>query len=256
MDQEHIVDTDLIAEMVALAEVGGGDVVLEVGSGVGNITESIAKVAKHVYAVEKYREFEPVLRTRFRRRRNVEVIFGNVLDIRLPPFDKVVSNPPFSICEGFLQKLAPSGFKLGALIVPMSFAQTAIARPGHPRASKLSIFASAFFDMKVEKVIEPDAFFPAPAFRCALLKLMPFDTRDMMTLITRQILIQRDKKAKNALRTALIAVHRSRDKPISKLEARKIVEELNLEPGIGDAKVAALSTGQVMRIIRALRDSL
>jgi len=256
LDQEHIVDPNLISEMLVLAEVGRGDVVLEVGSGVGNITESIAKVAKYVYAVEKYRQFEPILRAKFRGRRNVEILFDNVLDIRLPPFDKIVSNLPFSICEGLLQKLALSDFMLGALIVPMSFAQTITARPGDPKASKLSIFTSAFFEMKVEKVVEPDAFFPATDFRCALLKLMPYDTKDMMTLITRHILIQRDKKAKNALRTALIDAHKSCNQPISKLEARRIVEALNLEPSIQDAKIAALSMGQVMRIIRALHGSL
>lgn len=256
LDQEHIVDPNLISEMVDLAEVGRDDVVLEVGSGVGNITESLAKIAKHVYAVEKYRKFAPILRTKFRGRRNVEMIFDNVLDIHLPPFDKIVSNLPFSICEAFINKLSLSDFKLGALIAPMSFARTITARPGDPKASKLSILTSAFFDIKVEKVVEPDAFFPAPGFRCTLLKLMPYRAGDMMTLITRQMLIQKDKKAKNALRTAIIDAHKSCNRPISKLEARKIVEALNLEPSIEDAKIAALSMGQTVRIIRALQGSL
>jgi len=256
LDQEHIVDPNLISEMVALADVGGDDVVLEVGSGLGNITESLAKIAKCVYAVEKYRQFEPILRAKFQGRRNVEMIFDNILDIRLPPFDKIVSNLPFSICEGLLQKLATSEFKLGSLIVPMSFAQTITAKPGDPKASKLSILASASFVMKVAKVVEPDAFYPVPDFRCALLKLMPYDAKDMMTMVTRHILIQRDKKAKNALRKALTDAHKSYDKPISKLEARRIVETLNLEPSIEEAKIAALSMGQIMRIIRALQGSL
>jgi len=256
LDQEHIVDPNLITEMVALAEIVREDVVLEVGSGVGSITESIAKIAKYVYAVEKYRQFEPILRAKFRGRRNVELIFDNILDVHLPPFDKIISNLPFSICEGLIQKLALSDFKLGALIVPMSFAQTITARPSDPKASKLSIITSAFFDMKVVKVIEPDAFYPAPDFRCALLKLMSYDTRDMMTLITRHILLQRDKKAKNALRTALIDAHKSSNKSISKLEAKRIVETLNLEPNIEESKIAALSMGQIMRIIRALQGSL
>jgi len=256
LDQEHIVDPNLISEMVALAEVGRDDVVLEVGSGLGNITESIAEIAKRVYAIEKYRQFAPILRAKFRGRRNVELIFDNVLNIRLPPFDKIVSNLPFSICEGLLQKLALCDFKMGALIVPMPFAQTIAARPGDPKASKLSLLTSAFFDVKVEKAVEPDAFFPAPGFRCALLKLMPFDTKDMMTIITRHVLVQRDKKAKNALRTALIDAHKSCNKPISKLEARKMVEALNLEPSIGESKIAALSVGQIVRINRALRGQL
>jgi len=242
--------------MVALAEVGRDDVVLEIGSGAGNITESIAKIAKHVYAIEKYRQFASILRAKLRGRRNVETIFDNVLEISLPPFDKIVSNLPFSICEGLLQKLAPSEFKLGALIVPLSFAQTIAARPSDPMASKLSLLTSAFFDIEVVKVIEPDAFFPSPGFKCALLKLMPYETNDTMAMIIRHVLIQRDKKAKNALRTAIIDAHKSRNQPIAKLEARRIVEALNLESSIEDAKIAALSMSQVLRIIRTLQDSL
>jgi len=254
LDQEHIVDRNLIFEMMDIAKVCKDDVVLEVGAGMGNITDLISKVARHVYAVEKYRQFEPILRDRLKGRHNVEIIFDNILNIRLPFFDKIVSNPPFSICESLVQKLIHSNFQLGALIVPMSFAQNITAKTDDPKASKLAILASAFYDMNIEKTIEPDAFYPAPDFRCTLLKLMPYDTKDLTVLVTRHLFLQRDKKSKNALRMALIDAHRFCDTAISKLEARRIVDTLNLEPSIKEMKIGALSKDQILRIIRALRN--
>jgi 16S rRNA (adenine1518-N6/adenine1519-N6)-dimethyltransferase len=256
LDQEHIVDRGLIYEMVDVAEVGRCDVVLEVGAGMGNITDLVGRAARHVYAIERYRQFEPILRARLKGRRNIDLIFANALNMRLPSFTKIVSNPPFSICEGLLQKLIHSDFKLGALIVPLSFAQTITAEGDDPKASKLSILASAFYGMKLEKAIEPDAFYPAPDFRCALLKLMPFATKDLMTLVTRHIFLQRDKKSKNALRKALIDARGLNDMATSKLEAKRMVEALNLEPGIGEARIGALSKGQILRIIGALRSTI
>jgi 16S rRNA (adenine1518-N6/adenine1519-N6)-dimethyltransferase len=256
LDQEHIVDRDLILEMVDVAEVSACDFVLEVGAGMGNITDQVAKVARHVYAIERYRQFEPLLRARFKGRRNIDLTFANALNMRWPSFTKIVSNPPFSICEGLLQKLIHSNFRLGALIVPMSFAQTITTEGDDPKASKLSILASAFYNVKIEKVIEPDAFYPAPDFRCALLKLVPYDTKDLLALVTRQIFLQGDKKSKNALRKALIDAHGLNDMAISKLEAKRIVEALNLEPSMGEMRIGALSKEEILRIIRALRKTI
>ncbi|RJS88918.1 hypothetical protein CW700_06115 [Candidatus Bathyarchaeota archaeon] len=65
----------------------------------------LAEVAGRVLAVEKNRKFLPLLRERTAPYGNVELILGDVLRMKIPPFDKLVSNLPFSICEALIQRL-------------------------------------------------------------------------------------------------------------------------------------------------------
>jgi 16S rRNA (adenine1518-N6/adenine1519-N6)-dimethyltransferase len=254
LDQEHIVDPKLLTEMVDLAEITESDIVLEVGPGIGSITELMAERAKYVYAVEKDRQFERVLRDKLQGRCNVGIVFCNVMEIKLPSFDKIVSNLPFSICESFLQKLVHSDFELGALIVPISFAEIITAESD--RVSKLSIMASAFYKMEMIRAIGSDAFYPAPDFRCALLKLTSYDANDIVTAVIRSLFRQRDKKAKNALRTALIEAYRSLERELPKLEARRTVETLDIEQRTLETKIGALSKDGILQIIKAVRNYL
>lgn len=256
LDQQHIVDPDLLDDLVSLAEVGRDDTVLEIGPGIGNVTELLAERARRVYAVERDRRFEKILQDRFGARGNVDVVFSSVLDIRLPVFDKVVSNLPFAICEGVFQKLCGSSFKVGALITPVTFARTITAKPESPEASRLSMMSSAFFETSVGRLIEPDSFYPAPGFRCALVKVRPYDAVDLVTVAARQLFLQRDKKGKNALRKALLEAYGERGKTMSKLAARRIVEAMRLDPSILETKIGAMSGDRILQVIQELRRSL
>ena len=105
LDQFFMIDPFTIEEMVELAKVNKNDVVLEIGSGFGFLTEVLAKKAKKVITIEIDKRFERILKREFKKFKNVQIIIGNALNyISKLKFKKIVSNPPYRICEPLMHK--------------------------------------------------------------------------------------------------------------------------------------------------------
>ncbi|NIW13903.1 MAG: methyltransferase domain-containing protein, partial [Candidatus Thorarchaeota archaeon] len=71
------------------------DVVLEVGAGLGFLTKLLSPACKKVIAVEVDPKLIKILRSELRNLDNVDIIEGDVLDISVPQFNKMVSTPPY-----------------------------------------------------------------------------------------------------------------------------------------------------------------
>ena len=242
--------------LISAAEVTKGDVALEVGAGCGNITLTLAEVAGRVLAVEKNRKFLPLLRERTAPYGNVELILGDVLRMKIPPFDKLVSNLPFSICEALIQRLILQDFKLATVITPTSFAETVTAGEENPHYSRLTLIANAFFTIEVLREIGPDAYYPPPATSTSLLRLKPRAADSPELSVLQQILLQGDKKLKNALREALISSYHLLGESLTKRKARERVQLMGLEEEVLEERVARLSLSHLRLLVQRLRGSL
>jgi 16S rRNA (adenine1518-N6/adenine1519-N6)-dimethyltransferase len=101
LGQHFLVDENLLGVIGRLAELGPGDVVLEVGPGLGVLTAYLADRTQHVHAVELDRSLEPALREALASRGDVELHFGDALQLDLAALDpaptKLVSNLPYNI---------------------------------------------------------------------------------------------------------------------------------------------------------------
>ncbi len=101
IDQVFMSDDRTLERIVDLAEIGKADSILEIGTGTGNLTRLLAKRAKRVITIEIDERLKPVLEEKFRGK-NVQFIWGNALRVlgeRKLKYDKLVSNPPYAICE-------------------------------------------------------------------------------------------------------------------------------------------------------------
>ena len=101
LGQHFLVDENILGVAGRLAELDERDVVLEVGAGLGVLTEFLAERVAHVHAVEVDRALEPHLRERLGARQNVELVFGDVLALPLGSLDpvptKLVANLPYQV---------------------------------------------------------------------------------------------------------------------------------------------------------------
>jgi len=203
-DEQQLIDEEVIANLIDFSGVGGDDVVLEVGPGVGNITEGLLRRAKTVICIEKNPKYIPVLRERFKHHPNLDVVLGDALHEKLPSSDRVVSNLPYMICEAFLQRTFRMEMKSAAFIVPSGFAKILEARAGEPEYSKLSLLAQLFYDQGVHMEVPPSAYLPAPRAETCIISLVPRESSTVADEALKQLFRQGDKLAKNALREALI----------------------------------------------------
>jgi 16S rRNA (adenine1518-N6/adenine1519-N6)-dimethyltransferase len=204
-DQHFLTDTGYLDSIVDASELKSEDVVLEIGAGIGNLTERLARKAKKVIAIELDPVLVNILHDRFDDIENIEIIVGNALNIDFPEFDKVVSNLPYSISSEITFKLLRHKFKLGILMYQYEFAARMVSHPDCKDYSRLTVdtfyFAEASILMKVPK----GAFQPAPEVDSSVVKLVPrpapFEVRDEAFFLdfVAAVFNQRRKKLRNAI---------------------------------------------------------
>lgn len=101
LGQHWLVDENILQVIGRLAELEAGDVVLEVGPGLGVLTVYLADRVRRVHALELDESLEPLLRDRLAGRDNVELVFGDALDLLDAGFDppplKLVANLPYNV---------------------------------------------------------------------------------------------------------------------------------------------------------------
>ena len=179
--QNFLIESRILDQITRLAELTPDDLVLEVGTGPGNLTHRVAEVARHVVTVEIDVGMHTLARDLLGNRTNVRLIHGDVLDTksRLNPevcekLDvalvdnivsfKVVANLPYNITTPFLSSLllrygAPD---LMVLTVQKELAKTLVAKPSTKDYGALSIVMQLLAEITLERVVGPTCFWPKP----------------------------------------------------------------------------------------------
>jgi 16S rRNA (adenine1518-N6/adenine1519-N6)-dimethyltransferase len=165
-----MVDEGLLEEIVTYAAVKEGDSILEVGGGTGNLTEKISKKSK-VTVMEKDRDLAAGLRRRFKGDPSVTVVEADAVKVAYPPFNKIVSNIPYSISRDLLERFILEGFEVAVLVVQREFAHKLMAKPGHDSYRMVSVLAQTTCQIEYLKDIPPEAFDPIPKVRSAAIML-------------------------------------------------------------------------------------
>lgn len=248
LDEQQLVDEEAVSRLVASAEIEPGDTVVEVGPGVGNITEALLSAAGRVIAVEKNPKYAPVLLDRFRGSTKLEIITGDALKIGYPKHDRLVSNLPYMICEAMMQVLPRLSFRAASFIVPEGFGQKITSTPGVAGYTKLSYFTQLFFEVDKVETLPSSSYLPEPGTSTWIVSLKPKEPETMEKRVMRELLLQRDKIVKNGLREALIRAGCCE----TKREARSKMAHMVFPGKIWGKTVSALSLMELMRVEDAL----
>ncbi|HDQ71450.1 MAG TPA: 16S rRNA (adenine(1518)-N(6)/adenine(1519)-N(6))-dimethyltransferase RsmA [Chloroflexi bacterium] len=183
--QNFLVDPVVLQKIVAAADLTSDDVVLEVGAGVGNLTERLALAAAHVVAVEMDRDLIPVLRSTLARFDNVTLVEGDILDLNpadllgdfIPPLRyKVVANLPYYITSAILRHLLETTYKPCQMVLTMQWevAKRIVARPGD--MSLLAVSVQFYGQPQKLFRIKAGSFYPAPQVDSAVVRIDLYDT--------------------------------------------------------------------------------
>ena len=240
LDEQQLVDQSIIIRLVDAANVTTNDTVIEIGPGIGNITELLAKKSLQVVTIEKSQKFIKPLKERLQRFPNVEIIEGDALKIKWPNFDKLVSNIPYSVAEALIQRLTSVRFDIATLIVPKKFSNTLTYRREDNEFTKLSFISSLFFVVHEIFTIPVSAYFPEPRTRTVIITLQPLQSVQPWDLVLKKILLQQSKKTRNALKESLIQ-STVPSYPSTKRNAEKFIRNLNLNPRLMEKRVARLT---------------
>src|SRR3989344_4247193 len=172
--QNFIIESSVIEKMLEAAELKQSDVVLEVGSGTGFLTQELLKHCK-VIAVELDDVLAQLLNEKFSREiesKKLVLIHGNILATKLPKFNKVVCLPPYNISSLLMNFLILHNFKSGVLVLQKEFAQKILSEPGFADYNHLSVELDYGFKSKIIlNSIPPTNFFPKPSTFSSIIKI-------------------------------------------------------------------------------------
>ncbi len=205
LGQHFLIDDRVVDRQVALACIRPGEKVLEIGPGMGNLTEAILSAGAEVIAVEADSAFCRFLERRFGPR--ISLIQADAVKAFLPEFDKVVANLPYQISSPITFKLLEHGFVMAVLMVQREFAERMVAEPGTRDYGRLSVGVHYRARCEIAFNVSKASFWPQPAVDSSVVTMTPrkpsFSVADERVFydVTKAIFSHRRKKVMNALAT-------------------------------------------------------
>lgn len=215
LGQNFLIKRGIVDEIVHAAELTPGEPVLEVGPGIGTLTQGLAQSEADVTAIELDRRLLAVLDTTLASYDNVRIIHGDVLKLDVPsimnhkPF-KVVANLPYYITTPIIMSLLESKLPIERLVVMVQkeVALRMVAKPGTKDYGALSVAVQYYTEPDIVLDVPPKSFLPAPAvtssvIRCVLRDKPPVDVIDekLFFRVVKAGFAQRRKTFSNTMKT-------------------------------------------------------
>lgn len=205
LGQNFLIDETALEKMVSAAELQAGDEVLEIGSGIGNLTEQLATRAGHILAIEKDERYFPILRERLgghlqphtktpSSKANVQLVFADALRFNfqeiLKPGYKVVANIPYYITGKLIEMLVTAKKRPSKIILLLQkeVAQRIVAPKGE--LSILALSVQLYANPKIIAEVAKESFYPQPKIDSAIIVLdilpeprLKVDEKDFFSII-------------------------------------------------------------------------
>lgn len=241
--QNFLIDSNILEKIIAAAEVTKEDCVLEIGPGIGTMTQYLAENAREVIAVEIDKSLIPILADTLSPYENVTVINADILEVDINKLVqeknngkpiKVVANLPYYITTPIIMGLFESHVPLKSItiMVQKEVADRMQVGPGTKDYGALSLAVQYYARPEVAAYVSPECFIPKPNVGSAVIKLEryeepPVQVEDetFMFKIIRAAFNQRRKTLINGLSNAS-------GLPVTKEQALEALEKMELSPTI------------------------
>ena len=237
--QNFLTDTHVLDRIIEASEITKDDFVLEIGPGIGTMTQYLAEAAREVTAVEIDDALIPILKDTLKEWDNVTVLHGDILktDIRKIADEKnqgrpikVVANLPYYITTPIIMGLFESHVPVDSItvMVQKEVADRMQTGPGSKDYGALSLAVQYYAEPKIVANVPPNCFMPRPKVGSAVIRLTrhqnpPVTTLDekLMFRLIRASFNQRRKTLSNSLKN-------SQELPYSKEEVETAITECGL----------------------------
>ncbi len=255
--QNFLIDGRVLDRIVQGAGITKEDDVLEIGPGIGALTQVLCEAARHVRAVEIDRELIPILEKSLSDYDNVDVINADIMDTELRdlypgPF-KVVANLPYYITTPIVMKLLESDADIESItvMVQKEVAERMQAAPGGKDYGVLTLSVAYHAEAEIIANVPPNCFMPRPDVSSAVIKLRrrsePAVTPrspDHMFRLIRAAFSQRRK-------TLINAVSNDVSLGLPKAELEAALQELGLDTRIRGERLSLQDFSDLSDILTA-----
>ena len=246
--QNFLIDTHVLDKIIAAAEIGPNDFVLEIGPGIGTMTQYLAESAREVVAVEIDKNLIPILEDTLSAYDNVTMINDDILKVDIQKLAeeknggkpiKVVANLPYYITTPIIMGLFESEVPLSSItvMVQKEVADRMQTGPGSKDYGALSLAVQYYAEPYIVANVPPNCFMPRPAVGSAVIRLTryekkPVEVKDpaFMFKLIRASFNQRRKTLQNGL-------HNSSELQLPKEKVVQALEEMGLPAAVRGEKL-------------------
>lgn len=238
--QNFLIDGHVIEKIISAAEITKEDTVLEIGPGIGTMTQYLAEAAGKVYAVEIDKNLLPVMAETLAEYDNVEVVNDDILKVDIAALVgdvsrlKVVANLPYYITTPIIMGLFENHIPAGSItvMVQKEVAARMQAGPGTKDYGALSLAVQYYAQPYIVANVPPNCFMPRPNVASAVIRLTrwenaPVKVKDekLMFKLIRASFNQRRKTLQNG-------IHNSSELPYSKEQVVEALKAMGLPESI------------------------
>lgn len=246
--QNFLIDTHVLEKIIRAASIGSDDVVLEIGPGIGTLTQYLCENARQVIAVEIDDMLIPILGETLKDYDNVKIVHNDILKVDVNEIVseypgssiKVVANLPYYITTPIIMGLFESGVPIDSItiMVQKEVAERMQAKPGTKDYGALTLAVQYYADAKIMANVPPNCFMPRPAVGSAVINLVKhkekrYDVKneDMLFRIIRASFNQRRKTLQNGLNNAA-------NLPYTKQQIAEAIEKMGLPTAVRGEKLS------------------
>ena len=262
--QNFLIDTHVLEKIISAAGITKNDCVLEIGPGIGTMTQYLAENAGHVVAVEIDRNLIPILKETLADYDNVTVINEDILRVDIKALAeeynggkpiKVVANLPYYITTPIIMGLFESGVPIDniTVMVQKEVADRMKEGPGSKDYGALSLAVQYYAEPEIVANVPPNCFIPRPNVGSAVIRLtrhkeMPVEVKNpaLMFKIIRASFNQRRKTLQNGLGNAP-------ELPYTKEQIAAAIAEMGLTPTIRGEALSLAQFAQLSDILGAMK---
>ena len=176
LGQNFLIDENIVRSIVEAAELSEADTVLEVGPGIGTLTQGLAESGANVVALEPDTRLLPVLDTTLAGYDNVRIVSGDILQVDIMETVgvkefKVCANLPYYITTPIIFALLEKRLPMERLVamVQKEVAERMAAQPGGKDYGALSVAIQYYTEPEIAFIVPPTSFIPAPAVDSAVI---------------------------------------------------------------------------------------
>lgn len=264
--QNFLIDAHVLNKIIHAADIGTEDYVLEIGPGIGTMTQYLCEHAGKVAAVEIDKNLIPVLKETLKEYDNIEIINEDILKLDMTDLVrrknggrpvKVVANLPYYITTPIIMGLFESHVPIDSItvMVQKEVADRMQAKPGGKEYGALSLAVQYYAKPEIVAHVPPNCFMPRPAVASAVIRLKRHDTppvavqdEALLFAVIRASFNQRRKTLANGLTNAA-NLH------FTKQQVEDAILKLGVSANIRGEKLSLLQFARLSEILKELERS-
>lgn len=245
--QNFLIDAHILDKIVTGAEVTKEDTVLEIGPGIGTMTQYLAERAKQVIAVEIDKALIPILEDTLSPYDNVTIINDDILRVDINKLVeeknggrsiKVVANLPYYITTPIIMGLFEAHVPLESItvMVQKEVADRMQVGPGTKDYGALSLAVQYYSDPKIIAYVSPECFIPKPNVGSAVIRLQRYE-EPPVEVVNEEFLFRVIKASFNQRRKTLSnAISNAPDIKADRVMVQEVLRKMGLDENIRGEK--------------------